>query len=110
MAWKTLVLVEVAVLVGGRLVVGRQRGVAWVDLLAGKGAFRSYLATAALMAVLLTMADLGAGAQAGGLGGIITLSYLMAGVGVLGPALLAAEDELFGTGAPAGAENTVGAV
>lgn len=91
---KTLILLEMTILAGGGLIHRHQTDKDWWT--AVKGDVRGLIAVLVLLTLLLTADEVGFGGAAALFGGLVVLSYLMAAIGWLGPALQSAESELFG--------------
>lgn len=92
---KTVILTAMAVLVAGDMIEQRASGRSWTDVWL-HGATKQWLAVVVLLASLLTVADLGAGGFAALLAVLVTLGYLLAGAGALGPAFLSVVHSTWG--------------
>lgn len=82
---KAVILAEMAVIVAGHELILLKSGTPFLDTAIGDLP-RLSLAVVLVLAVLLTMDDLGAGKLAALFGGLMATSYLLASGGVLGPA------------------------
>lgn len=83
---KAGILVAMSILVGGSILEQRAAGRQWSDIFI-HGADRQWLAVVILLAVFLTMDDLGAGDAALALSLLIATGYILGGAGALGPAI-----------------------
>lgn len=91
---KTLILLEMVVLAGGSLITLRNKGATWQAVLF-HDAIKRLIAVLILLILLLTAEEVGLGPAAALFGGLVTLGYVLAAIGTLGPALQAATNELF---------------
>jgi hypothetical protein len=94
---KAAILAEMALLLGGSLLTKAAQGTSWEQLFLGGGLTKTALAVVLLLAILLTLEELGAGSVAVGFGGLIVLGYFLAASGSLGQNVLAIEQSFFGT-------------
>lgn len=100
---KTIILLEMLALEGGGLVNRKVvKGETWQQVLiseapgkSGSG-IRVSIAVLILTTILLTADEIGLGGAAALFGGLVSLAYLMAAAGWLGPALQNVESELLG--------------
>ena len=93
---KAAIFTALMVLVVGGMLQERASGRTWGDVFV-HGATRQWLAVVIVLATLLTMADLGAGALAVVLAVLITAGYLFAAAGTFGNALQSAIQAEWGT-------------
>lgn len=84
---KTVILIECLILWGGPVLMASQKAGGLGQLLSEPYFLKHAIATVIVLAVLLTMADLGAGTFAGTFGALIVAGYLLAAAGQLGPAV-----------------------
>ena len=84
---KLAILVEMTILWGAPVLINAQPLGGLAELIPEPWFLKHTLAVIILMAVLLTLADLGAGSGAMLFGLLITVGYLLGAAGTLGPTL-----------------------
>lgn len=94
---KAAILLEMMLLFGGSVVTKKAAGASWTDLFLSGTLTKTATAVVILLAILLTMEEVGAGTVAVAFGGLIVLGYFLAASGALGPALLSVEQSYFGS-------------
>lgn len=82
---RSLIVLEMATLFGGHVVLRLQSGES-IENLAVHDTLRPGLAVVILLALLLTLDEVGFGKMAAAFGGLVAISYLLAGGGVMGKA------------------------
>lgn len=91
---KTLILLEMTVLAGGGILSKHKKGSTWQQTLLHDD-LRILIAVLILTTLLLSMDEVGLGGPAAGFGGLVALGYILGAIGWLGPAIQAAESQLF---------------
>lgn len=92
---KTLILLEMVILAGGGILIRKNvKGATWQQVIL-HDSLRQLIAVLIVTIILLSAVEIGLGTAAVIFGGLITLSYLMAALGTLGPAVQSAEQQLF---------------
>lgn len=92
---KVLILAEMATLLGVGLLNSKPGEDGWLAFALGKQGLGRVAAVAVLLTILMLLADLGLGWPAAIVGGIVTVSYLVAH-GTTGAAVLDLEKRVFG--------------
>lgn len=95
---RSIILIEMAILMGGGLLIAKQTEPTWWDALLHST--RVAIAVIIVGGVLLVLDDAGAGNVAAAFGGLAVTGYLLSAGGTLGPAIQSAEASAFGS-APA---------
>jgi hypothetical protein len=93
-ATRGLILAEVVVLVGGRIVQSLAAGESYEDVVVYRIG-RPALAAALLGAILLAVDEAGAGDLAAAFGGLVVLGYLLAAGGAVGTAAQQTVERVF---------------
>ena len=83
---KALILTTMATLAGGSIIEQSAAGRTWSDIFF-HGATKQWLAIVILLAILLTMDDVGVGGIGVALAVLISAGYLLGGAGTLGTAI-----------------------